>query len=122
MRKTKFRAKSKANDLWVYGFYYELPTGESFIVDDRGTGWGVDKNTVGQSTGLKYKYGKEIYEGDIVNIELEIGNDQGMPVFESQEGVVVVWNFEFLFQLECADRKEIIGNIFDNPELIEAQQ
>ena len=84
-----------------------------------------------QSTGLKDKNGKEIFEGDVIAIEVD---DTGTPinarifqnskigvlmfhVFEDNEDVPMV---ELLEDNSVAF--EIIGNIYENPELLEVKE
>ena len=71
-----------------------------------------------QYTGLKDKNGKEIYEGNIVKRTSE---DKGLPIIWNDDNA----NFEFseptsfIFCKEYAsDWYEVIGNIYENPELI----
>ena len=117
-REIKFRGTSIQNGKWLYGNIQipEAPYDEYFMWDN---GWQmqVDANTVGQYTGLKDKNGMEIYEGDIVSILYWKG--------------VVVYNNEYAsFNVRCVrsniDIKnlfvyggKIIGNIHDNPELLQ---
>ena len=137
MREIEFRAKTsseicgfnrKKDSLWVYGFYRDkvgLPTISEFdIFCADYIDYEVDRNTLGQYTGLKDKNGKKIFEGDIVK-----GN------FPYAKKCVVVWDnkrcgfylkpisklgrasYDPYYKLNSA-KLEIIGNIFDNGELL----
>ena len=87
----------------------------------------VAPSTICQCTGLKDKNGKLIWENDIV-----------MTVYDGNEHIYqVVWdeseldfkatngkeNYESNFEyLPCCDEIEILGNCFDNPELLEEEE
>ncbi len=122
MREIKFRGKRIDNGEWVYGYYVgDCGDGCHEICDINsplGTRIEVDPATVGQFTGLKDKNSNEIYEGDIFITRMEVT-------------AVVEWEKEgrFLGFTMVGERKivyinreptaEIIGNIYDNPELIQ---
>lgn len=84
-----------------------------------------------QSTGLKDKNGKEIFEGDIITngqnvMCMKRHNTLGFYVEEKGEvefiaGCAVLEDFEEDAK-EIADRLEIIGNIYENPELLEVEE
>lgn len=76
-----------------------------------------------QSTGLRDKNGKEIFEGDIIDSTdgfltgvVEFREDLGMFV----SNLVEYNNFERLCNV--ANSRRIIGNIWVNPELLEVKQ
>lgn len=76
-----------------------------------------------QSTGFKDKNGKEIFEGDILGTKdgllngvVEYRADLGMFV----NGLIRYNNFERLCNV--ANNREILGNIYENPELLEVAE
>ena len=123
MREIKFRAKDRVG-VWVYGDL-RLTSREPHIWTDPYTSHIINTETIGQYTGLKDKTGKEVYEGDIVE---SISGKVGYVIFLQQEmGYVVVWdNCDTRLGhrnrgggYECDGSIEVIGNIYDNPDLVE---
>lgn len=91
----------------------------------------VDPETVGQYTGLTDKNGKKIFEGDIVKREYTLWHSETKKTRETQIGVVSYSNKDCSFCLDkvCylgkswdGETLEIIGNIHDNPELLEVEE
>lgn len=112
---------------WVYGdlIHKRTAPGEAMIRCKQGIESDVDIETIGQYTGLKDKNDKEIYEGDIVK---SISGKIGYVIFLQQEmGYVVVWdNCDTRLghrsrggRYDVDSSIEVIGNIYDNPELVE---
>lgn len=130
-RTIKFRGKSADNRKWITGYYYH-ECGNTYIVEDRQSLSETSRNvpyivipeTVGQFTGLFDKNGKEIYEGDILHT-VTFG-------FEPEEYTAIILYDNCRFQLSNdrnlfyfgqsdltkMDDTIVIGNIYDNPELI----
>ena len=71
-----------------------------------------------QFTGLKDKNGKEIYEGDIVSHSLD-NSTIPLSVVSFEDGMFVFSDKEYTTELiESLDYCEVIGNIYENPELL----
>lgn len=135
MRTIKFRGRSLNNKEWKFGNLAICDNGRAFIhqlVDADEDSWlycEVDPDTVGQFTELKGCYNKDIYEGDIVDLEYIFYDSLYLidPRFEPSRCVVVYKDSAFRFKNE-ANRSyflhdvksiKVIGNIHDNPELLE---
>lgn len=124
MREILFRGKRKVCDEWVYGFPFISRKGEYKIKWYDGY-YGSSKTSeiypksIGQFTGLTDKNGKMIFEGDIVDI---VGEAKEY-ITEEQQRFVVKWQDEDCgFSLLIMFDYEVIGNIHDNPELLEGKE
>lgn len=127
MREILFRGKRKDNGEWVFGDLVHFPDRTKIDTHKNGQPWrgyDVDPDTVGQFTGLTDGHGKRIFEGDIVRnadgylfsaqypfaVKFCDGNFCG-----DAGGFVYISGEEFRY---C----EVIGNIHDNPELLEVDE
>lgn len=116
MREYKFRGKRKDNGEWVYGNlvrYFNNPAIQDYSQTNGEIFW-VYPETVGQYTGIKDRNGKKIYEGDLLDISdrvfpQEVHMDEGCYGTEEFALYELVRNRERTF--------EVIGIIYDNPEL-----
>jgi len=116
MREIKFRAWDRRRKKWVYFYLYEIvDINQESMTDDE---WAfIQLENVGQYTGLKDKNGKEIYEGDIVR-------DQDGNLYQVKYTEYYIYPFGAIFPDKAKEvvneyKCEVIGNIYENPELLE---
>jgi len=116
----KFRGKIEGN--WWY-----VRASDDHISGSWEQFWALaDKKTVGEYTGLLDKQGKDIYEGDIVQygknrgLIKDIWTYQWLQV-EVDDGVIVhdiLDKFRHLQEITGLERSTIIGNVYENPNLL----
>ena len=137
-REILFKAKRKDNGEWVEGYYradtdldIHFICGWNYYLSENGLErepfeYEIDPDTLCQYTGLTDKNGKKIWENDICEMvyngvvyvyvvvwdktELDFKGTNGKENYGR--------NFEYL---GCCEEIEVIGNIFDNPELLEVE-
>ena len=128
-REIKFRGKDFLGR-WHYG-YLHLATGSSslMIQVDSFDSFGVLPESVGQFTGLLDKNGKEIYEVDIIGCHNPSINH--LIFYNEKQGrfmAALNGDIENDFGGVCGlddsrwtGSKKVIGNVYDNPELLKAE-
>ena len=140
-REIEFRGQKADNKEWVYGYLVCIPDGDSFdcyIIsdfDERDSIYDLWKyaikvipETVGQYTGIKDKNGKKIFEFDVVKVRITQTEDKQTYVDCKYKIGVIVYNEDFaLFTCKnnfmnfinwAFNDYEVIGNVYDNPELL----
>lgn len=115
-----FRAKQKSDGQWFHGNLMCYGK-QKYISVTKVIPWQayfIDDDTIGQYTGVKDINGKMVFEGDVVFLYAD-----------TESRFIVQWSEEWLCFLGHSDNEtvtinkhtliEVIGNIYDNPELIE---
>lgn len=125
MREILFRGKSLKNGEFVEGHYFKNDSGTFIFTFPYHANYAdidimvkADPETVGQYTGLTDKNGTKIFEGDIIKV----------PNWECYGAVkynvpecafyIEMSNGDYVPTYDYSSEVEIIGNIYDNPELI----
>lgn len=134
IRSIIFRGKKLDDGKWVYGYCYELEKDRMMISSCiRREAYAVNPETIGQFTRLTDKNGKKIFEGDIVHAVYQVGYvgckniDYGIGVVKycasyyggaSYQIEIIGDSGSRVFTASLENGVEVIGNVYDNPELI----
>ena len=130
-----FKAKRIDNGEWVEGYLVydnrdklyriimdiQYSTGTCITTDNAPR---VDLSTICQCTGLKDKSGKLIWENEIIKCKFGIA----VAVWDKSEWRIKlvkdnIWRKDLHYWVvEDNQRTEVVGNIFDNPELLESEE
>lgn len=141
-----FKAKRKDDGQWVKGtvLFHDVDAATIFNqhpADGSLQGFEVDTSTICQCTGLKDENGNLIWEGDIILFQRD-NDDCPFPNKDTKKrlGKVFYKDFRTTFAIgigkngseslnddlwkyvQNGNRVEVIGNIFDNPELLESEE
>lgn len=142
-REIKFRGQRKDNGGWVYGslMQYVFLGDPMYLILDRGFDSEpgqilsitmrtrkVLPKTVGQFCGLKNKNSKDVYEGDVVDVSMSFEGGtlphRGVIVYDEEHGAFGTKNEAgvTLLHNHCLHTLEVLGNIHENPELMEQKK
>lgn len=135
MRKILFKAKRVDNGEWVEGYFVKakwyldekeiyviIPTDVCFFPHCEISEWHeVDSKTICQYTDLKDRNGNKIFEGDVVKCQDVIGR---IGWHKTHLAYTILANINgnmqyFYIEENLSSDIEVIGNIFDNPKLVE---
>ncbi len=122
-----FKARGQCSKFWHYGMLTFCGDCTCHIKDNLYNEKICDTSTLCQCTGKKDKNNKLIWENDICNYYNPKDKD-GIGIIKNG---YVLWidgtismrhKMTPLFYLQCKDEWEVIGNIFDNPELLNKRE
>lgn len=142
MRKILFKGKRTDNGEWVCGYYvlrkrpyfkdkgadFEHVICDNLVIDDSNDKqfvdtipitYSVDPETIGQYTGLTDTNGNKIFEGDIVWYDYK--EERGIIQWDNDTArfIITCSTFTVDFDNVYGYELEIVGNIYDNPEMME---
>lgn len=133
MREIIFRAKELRTNDWIYGYplrfgftgkekWFLLPTFASSFYERE-----IDQSTIGEWTFLRDIKGVRIFEGDILEIRYKDQTyrravrwygGKGEPVFDFDDSSDVCDCNGLSWLMNSSANYLVIGNIYDNPELL----
>lgn len=117
MRDILFKAKRIDNGEWVEGLL-TIMWGQYHIINpnDENTAYPIDTDTICQYTGLTDKNGNKIWENDII----ELDEDIYIVTWEEDDAMFALEDASIVEHFSHVDSKwcEVVGNKFDNPELM----
>lgn len=139
MREILFRGKRTDTGEWARGFPFSYQA--RLVVEGIETWDGdkhrIDPSTVGQYTGLQDRNGTRIFEGDILRVAKKMNGigDYFFPPAPFPALCVVKWDFcAWMWEVQgketyyihfpdawCHYECEVVGNVHDNPELLEEE-
>lgn len=119
-----FRGKRTDNGEWVQGYpcrYGWIGKEKDYIIPDYASALytaEVDLETIGQYTGKTDTNGRKIFEGDIVWSDYE--EERGVVQWDDDTArfIITFSTFALDFDSIYGSELEIIGNIYDDPELL----
>lgn len=124
------------NSVWRTGLLIALKGNRCAIEESDGSKWACDAKTLCQCTGLKDKNGKLIWENDILHngnyfvvkwnescsrFDIVLNNSNNIPIGK-WEPMICDWKTSDFKEYRKAVDYEVIGNVFDNPELLESEE
>ncbi len=139
MREIEFRGKEIDTENWIYGYLLKNANDDYMIgykekLDEKYNNTNQDifhilehqinPKTIGQYTELKDKNGKKIFEGDIIKFIYENKEKIRAIVFEKGEFLAKDDTTAFgptFRHIRLCSNIEVIGNIYDNPELLKEE-
>ncbi len=119
MREILFRAKEINTGEWVEGYLYRLSENQSpFIMlkNKLGIAYEVEEHTICQYTGLTDRNGNKIWENDLVDIN-HYATKSHKVKYEYGTFCVGINGLLYRYRDNC----RVIGNAFDNSELLEGE-
>lgn len=125
MRDILFRGKRTDNGKWVYGLLCRVgDTYANIRRMDTEVLYSVLTNTIGQYTGLTDKNGRKIFEGDICRMKADRLKGYGAIIFMGSAFVLCDKTHKKTryYPLYPDGQFTVVGNIHDNPELLEEKE
>ena len=138
MREILFRGKRRDNREWVFGCYYKqtefygdkvepfgimiITSSESLCYDQALEYYAISEKTVGQFTGLTDCGGNKLFEHDVVTAKFKSNGSRHKFKIVFKDGAFLFDNGCVAVPFNRIRSAVIIGNIHDNPELLEGER